>query len=59
MGYKFIELPNFVKREAELVTDRNKWIYLLKNLSSIDKIPAVLNKRMFQQVFKIAELNKS
>ena len=58
LGYKFIELPNFVKTENELVTDRDKWIYLLKNLSRMDKIPAVLNKRIFQRFFKIAEIDK-
>jgi len=37
LGYKFIELPNFVKTEAELVTDIDKWIYLLKNLSRLKR----------------------
>ncbi len=58
LGYKFIELPNFVKTEAELVTNLDKWLFLLKNLSRLEKIPAVLNKRIFQRVFKIAEVSK-
>lgn len=58
LGYKFIELPKFVKTPEELETEQDKWIYLLKNLSRMDKIPAVLNKRIFQRVFKIAEVSK-
>lgn len=58
MGYKFLELPNFDKKEHELVTDLDKWFYLLKNLSSLDKIPDYLDKRIFQKVFKIAETSK-
>ncbi len=58
LGYKFIELPKFVKTEAELVTNLDKWLFLLKNLSRLKKIPAVLNKRIFQRVFQIAEVSK-
>jgi predicted transposase/invertase (TIGR01784 family) len=58
MGYKFLELPNFDKKESELVTDLDKWFYLLKNLSRLDKIPDFLDKRVFQKIFKIAEMSK-
>nr|WP_121274013.1 Rpn family recombination-promoting nuclease/putative transposase [Pedobacter schmidteae] len=58
MGYKFLELPNFDKKESELVTDLDKWFYLLKNLSRLDKIPDFMDKRVFQKVFKIAEMSK-
>lgn len=58
MGYKFLELPNFDKREQDLETDLDKWFYLLKNLSRLDKIPDFLDKRVFQKIFKIAEMSK-
>jgi len=58
MGYKFLELPNFDKKENELVTDLDKWFYLLKNLNRLDKIPDFLDKRVFQKIFKIAEMSK-
>ena len=58
LGYKFLELPKFVKTEAELDTDLDRWFYLLKHMSHLDKVPAVLNKRVFQKVFKIAEVSK-
>jgi len=58
LGYKFLELPKFVKTEEELETDLDRWFYLLKHMSHLDKVPAVLNKRVFQKVFKIAEVSK-
>jgi len=58
MGYKFLELPNFDKQEHELISDLDKWFYLLKNLSHLDKIPDFLDKRIFQKVFKIAEVSQ-
>ncbi|MGF1922988.1 MAG: PD-(D/E)XK nuclease family transposase [Bacteroidia bacterium] len=58
MGYKFLELPNFDKREQDLETDLDKWFYLLNNLNGLDKIPDFLDKRVFQKIFKIAEMSK-
>ena len=57
LGYKFLELPKFVKTEAELETDLDRWFYLLKHMSHLEKVPAVLNKRVFQKIFKIAEIS--
>ncbi|HZY35502.1 MAG TPA: Rpn family recombination-promoting nuclease/putative transposase [Mucilaginibacter sp.] len=57
LGYKFLELCKFVKTEAELETDLDRWFYLLKHMSHLDKVPAVLNKRVFQKIFKIAEVS--
>ena len=57
LGYKFLELPKFVETEEELETDLDRWFYLLKHMSHLDKVPAVLNKRVFQKVFKIAEVS--
>lgn len=58
MGYKFLKLPNFDKKKSELVTDLDKCFYLLKNLSRLHKIPDFLDKRVFQKIFKIAEMSK-
>ena len=57
LGYKFLELPKFVKTDAELKTDLDRWFYILKHMSHLDKVPAVLNKRVFQKIFKIAEVS--
>lgn len=57
LGFKFLELIKFVKTEFQLETGLDKWFYLLKHMSRLEKVPAVLNKRIFQKVFKIAEVS--
>ncbi|QEC78443.1 Rpn family recombination-promoting nuclease/putative transposase [Mucilaginibacter ginsenosidivorax] len=55
LGYTYIELINFVKTEAELETDLDRWLYVLKHLSQMNKIPAYLRKPIFEKLFSIAE----
>ena len=55
LGYTYIELINFVKTEAELETDLDRWLYVLKHLSQMDKIPVYLRKPIFEKLFSIAE----
>ena len=45
------------KTEAELETNFDKWLFLLKNLSDFDedKIPPTFMNRIFEKVFKIAK----
>jgi hypothetical protein len=55
LGYIFLELVNFVKEEAELESNLDKWLYVLKNISRMDKIPLFMRKTIFEKVFSIAE----
>jgi predicted transposase/invertase (TIGR01784 family) len=53
----YIQMPLFTKAEEELVTRQEKWLYFLKNLPSLEHIPAILKKeKVFQKAFQIAEL---
>jgi len=54
LGYTYIELIKFVKTDDELNTDLDKWLYLLKNMSQLDKIPVYLRKPIFEKLFNIA-----
>ena len=55
LGYTYIELTKFVKGDTELETDLDKWLYVLKNISRMDKIPVYLRKPIFEKLFSIAE----
>jgi len=55
LGYIYLELNKFVKSEAELETDLDKWLFVLKNISRMDKLPAYLRKPIFEKLFNIAE----
>jgi len=55
LGYTYIELSKFVKEDKSLETDLDKWLYVLKNMSRMDKIPVYLRKPIFEKLFSIAE----
>jgi predicted transposase/invertase (TIGR01784 family) len=55
LGYTFIELSKFDKAEGSLSSDLDKWFYVLKNMSRMDKIPVYLRKPIFEKLFSIAE----
>ena len=55
LGYTYIELRKFVKTAEELENDLDRWLYILKNMSSMDKIPVYLRKPIFEKLFNIAE----
>ena len=52
----FLELPNFNIREKDITTDLERWMYILRNLAKMEKIPVILHKRIFQKLFHIAEV---
>jgi predicted transposase/invertase (TIGR01784 family) len=58
LGYIFIEIPKFTMAVKDLKTGLDRWLYLLKNLSRLKKIPVFLDKRIFQKLFNIAEVSK-
>ena len=51
LGYKIVSLPVFNKKPEELKTTMDQWIYLLKHLSTMDKLPSFLDKRIFGRMF--------
>jgi predicted transposase/invertase (TIGR01784 family) len=57
LGYIFIEIPKFTKEEKQLKTGIDKWLFLLKNLSRLQKIPLILNTRIFSKLFQIAKVS--
>src|SRR5690606_26930372 len=50
-----IELINFVKDESSLETDLDRWLYVLKHMSKLEKLPVFLRKPIFQKLFEVAE----
>lgn len=49
----FVELPKFVKTEAELKTIQDKWLYFIKNAGDLDYIPNNLDEEL-EKAFNIA-----
>ncbi len=56
LGFIFLELPNFNLEEEQIKTDLERWMYVLRNMAKMEKIPVILHKRIFQKLFYIAEV---
>ena len=58
LGFIYVELVNFVRAEAELDNDLDRWLYILKNMSSLKGLSKYLRKPIFEKLFQLAEYSK-
>ena len=56
LTYIYLEMPKFKKREDELETHFDKWLYVLKNLEYLSNRPAKLQEKVFAKLFEQAEI---
>lgn len=58
LTYLYLEMPKFQKTETELETRFDKWMFVLKNLPKLDRIPVELKESIFLKLFETAEIAK-
>ncbi|TXK47558.1 Rpn family recombination-promoting nuclease/putative transposase [Pontibacter qinzhouensis] len=56
LTFIYLELPKFNKTVDELETRFDKWLYVLRNLNRLDKVPDKLRERIFEKLFETAEI---
>ena len=56
LTFIYLEMPKFRKREEELETLFDKWMFVLKNLATLLERPAALQERVFKRLFETAEI---
>ena len=56
MRYIFIELPSFTKEESECETDFERWIYVLKNMETLQRLPFKARNAVFQKLEQIVDI---
>ena len=56
MRYIFIELPMFAKEEDECETDFERWIYVLKNMETLQRLPFKARKAVFEKLEQIVDI---
>ena len=56
LTFVYLEMPKFNKREDELVTMFDKWMFALRNLSRLLERPKALQERVFEKLFRQAEI---
>jgi predicted transposase/invertase (TIGR01784 family) len=58
LTFIYLEMPKFNKSVDELTTRFDKWLYVLKNLNKLERIPEELREKIFKKLFKTAEIAK-
>lgn len=58
LTFFYLEMPKFNKTEDELVTMFDKWMFVLRNLSRLLNRPKALQDRIFDKLFRQAEIAK-
>ncbi len=56
LRFIYIEMPKFTKKEHELTTRLDKWMFVLKNLYLLDDVPTKIKEKVFLKLFGKAEI---
>jgi len=56
LTFIYLELPKFTKTIEDLVSDFDKWCFLLRHLPELTDRPARLQEKVFSKVFELAEI---
>jgi len=58
LTFIYLEMPKFNKTAEALSSKFDKWMYVIRNLSKLDKVPNELRERVFERLFEVAEIAK-
>ena len=58
LTFIYLEMPKFNKKEEELDSMFDKWLFVLRNLTRLMEKPATLQERVFTRFFEAAEIAK-
>ena len=58
LTFIYLEMPKFNKKVEELETRFEKWLYVIRNLNKLDRVPDKLREKIFEKLFEAAEISK-
>lgn len=58
LTFIYLEMPKFNKKAEELETRFDKWMFVIKNLHKLERIPEKLKEGIFLKLFETAEIAK-
>jgi len=58
LTFIYLEMPKFNKTIDELETRFDKWLFVLRNLNKLDRVPDKLREQIFDKLFETAEIAK-
>ena len=56
LTYIYLEMPNFKKKESELNSRIEQWLYFIKHLEDFQSIPSIFNDTIFTTAFEKAAI---
>jgi len=58
LTFIYLEMPKFNKSIDELENRFEKWLYVIRNLNKLDRVPDKLREKIFEKLFEVAEIAK-
>ncbi|MEM6845514.1 MAG: Rpn family recombination-promoting nuclease/putative transposase [Bacteroidota bacterium] len=58
LTFIYLEMPKFRKEIDELASRFDKWMYVIRNLNKLDRVPDELRESIFERLFEVAEIAK-
>ena len=58
LTFIYLEMPKFNKTVDQLETRFDKWLYVIRNLNRIQRVPDKLQEQIFDKLFEAAEIAK-
>ena len=58
LTFKYVEIAKFNKNVDDLITNFDKWLYVLQNLSRLESQPKYLQNEVFNRLFAEAEISR-
>jgi predicted transposase/invertase (TIGR01784 family) len=56
LTFIYLEMPKFNKSVDELENHFDKWLFVLRNLNRLDRVPEKLKEQIFEKLFETAEI---
>ena len=56
LTFVYLEMPKFQKDVKELSTRFDKWMFVIRNLNKLDRVPDELREEIFERLFEVAEI---
>jgi len=58
LTFIYLEMPKFNKTIDQLETRFEKWLFVIRNLNRLERIPDRLREHIFEKLFEVAEIAK-
>ena len=58
LTFIYLEMPKYNKSIDQLETRFDKWLYVIRNLNKLERVPEKLREQVFEKLFETAEIAK-